>query len=314
MWTSLPLTAGASSSAGSVMSNVELTAAVLDLGKMVAAIQSYLVSLGMQPTAPVSIHQPWMLPSPSPILSYAMASTMGLVYTMASTLTVTTTVAPVPTTGAVVVPGVPSLQHPFTDGIIHRGAGVQQIQDEGEKSQQIEQPTDKMLRCQVSAVARLQVAARCLLACRRVREMRDLQLIQPDTPSGLHISSKLHFVAWMSSIPSATPGIFCIRFLPWVAGKLFSPRATNSTSALVAVWKALPSLSILSLAGALCLASLFFVAGRHEGTSAGRCCGQFLMVVHVLPFCPDGAHGIQVASHIHVHHAEGARRIFRSHK
>ena len=86
----------------------------------------------------------------------------------------------------------------------------------------------------------------------------------------------------MSSILSTAPGIFCIQFLPWVAGKLFSPRAANSAS--VAVWKALPSLSILSLAGALCLASLFFIAGRHEGASAGRCCGQFLMVVHVLPF------------------------------
>ena len=127
------------------MSNAELTAAVLDLGKMVAGIQSYLVSLGMQPTAPVSIHQPWMSPSPLPIPSYAMASTMGLVYTMASTPTVTTTVTPVPTTSVVVVPGVPSLQHPFTDGIIYRGASVQQIQDEGEKSQQIEQPTDKLL-------------------------------------------------------------------------------------------------------------------------------------------------------------------------
>ena len=34
------------------------------------------------------------------------------------------------------------LQHPFIDGIFYRGIGVQQIQDKGEKSQQIEQPTD----------------------------------------------------------------------------------------------------------------------------------------------------------------------------
>ena len=163
------------------MSNAELTAAVLDLGKMVAGIQSYLVSLGMQPTASVSVHQPWMSPSPLPIPSYAMASTLGLVYTTAST----PTVAPVPTTGAVVVSGVPSLQHPFTDGIIYRGAGVQQIQDEGEKPQQIEQPMDKLLSCQVSAVVRLQAAVRGLLARRRVWEMHDLQLIQPDTPSHL---------------------------------------------------------------------------------------------------------------------------------
>ena len=52
----------------------------------------------VQATAPVPIHQPWMPPSPSPIPSYAMASTMGPVYTMASTPAATTTVAPAPTT------------------------------------------------------------------------------------------------------------------------------------------------------------------------------------------------------------------------
>jgi len=77
--------------------------------------------------APIPIHQPWMPPSPSPIPSYAMASTMGPVYTMASTTAATTTVAPAPTTGAVVLSGGPSLQHPFTDGIFYRGASVQQI-------------------------------------------------------------------------------------------------------------------------------------------------------------------------------------------
>ena len=68
--------------------------------------------------------------------------------------------------------------------------GAQQIQAEGEKLQQIEQPMDiamtsagKMLTRQVSAAVRLQAATRGLLARRRVREMRDLQLIQPCTPS-----------------------------------------------------------------------------------------------------------------------------------
>ena len=114
----------------------------------------------VQATAPIPIHQPWMPPSPSPIPSSAMASTIGPVYTMASTTAATTTVAPAPTTGAVVLSGGPSLQHPFTDGIFYRGAGVQQIQDAGEKSWQIEQPTDiamepagKMLTHQVSAVS-----------------------------------------------------------------------------------------------------------------------------------------------------------------
>jgi hypothetical protein len=130
--------------------------------------------------------------SPSPVPSYALASTMGLVFTMASAPAATTTVAPAPTTSAVVLHGGPRLQHPFSDGIFYRGIGVKQIQDKGEKSQQIEQPTDimmepagKMLTRQESAVVRLQAAARGLLVCWRVREMQDLQLIQPCTPSQL---------------------------------------------------------------------------------------------------------------------------------
>jgi len=70
--------------------------------------------------------------------------------------------------------------------------GAQQIPVTGEKLQQIEQPMDiamtsagKMLTRQVSAAVRLQAATRGLLARRRVREMRDLQLIQPCTPSQL---------------------------------------------------------------------------------------------------------------------------------
>jgi hypothetical protein len=99
---------------------------------------------GVQATAPVPIHQLRMLPSPSPTPSYVMASTMGPVFTMASAQPsmATTTVAPALTTGAVVLHDGPSLQHPFTDGIFYRGTGVQQIQDKGEKLQQIEQPTD----------------------------------------------------------------------------------------------------------------------------------------------------------------------------
>jgi len=41
--TSLPMVAGASPSAMGVMSNAELTAAVLDLGKMVAGIHAFLL-------------------------------------------------------------------------------------------------------------------------------------------------------------------------------------------------------------------------------------------------------------------------------
>jgi hypothetical protein len=145
---------------------------------------------GVQVTASVPIHHLRMLPTPS----YVMASTTGSVFTMASAQPsmAMTTIAPTPTTGVVVLHGGPSLQHPFTDGIFYRGTGVPRTQDEGEKSQQIEHPTDivtepkgKMLTHQVLAAVRLQAATRGLLARRRVREMRDLQQIKPYTPSQL---------------------------------------------------------------------------------------------------------------------------------
>jgi len=137
-----------------ILTPEQTTAAIVDLSNGMAEMRLMMQSIlqylhvptlpfqDVQATAPIPIHQPWMPPSPLPIPSYAMASTMGPVYTMASTTVATTKVAPAPTTGAVVLSGGPSLQHPFTDGIFYRGAGVQQIQDAGEKSRQIEQPTD----------------------------------------------------------------------------------------------------------------------------------------------------------------------------
>jgi hypothetical protein len=58
-------------------------------------------------------------------------------------------VVPAPATGVVV------LQHPFVDGIFYKGTGVQQVR--------------------VSAVVRLQAAARGLLARRRLREMQQIE-------------------------------------------------------------------------------------------------------------------------------------------
>jgi ethanolamine transporter EutH len=50
---------------------------------------------GVQATGPVPIHQLWMLPSPSPILSYVMALMAGSVFTTAGAQPSTaTTVAP----------------------------------------------------------------------------------------------------------------------------------------------------------------------------------------------------------------------------
>jgi len=50
------------------------------------------ISIFSNTTAPVPIHQLRMLPSPSPVLSYALASTIGLLFMMASTSAGTTTV------------------------------------------------------------------------------------------------------------------------------------------------------------------------------------------------------------------------------
>ena len=123
---------------------------------------------GMHPSASAPVQQPWM-PPPLSISSYALASTMGLVHTMPSTLAATTTITPAPSTGAVVLPGVQTIQHSFTDGIFYRGASYQQVRDENEMPQQTEQAmatelTRKMLRCHVSAAVWLQAAACGLLA------------------------------------------------------------------------------------------------------------------------------------------------------
>jgi hypothetical protein len=48
--------------------------------------------------------------------------------------------------------------------------------------------------------------------------------------------------------------------------------------------------------GALLSATTFRYL-RHEGPSAGHCCDLLQVVIHVLPFRPNGVHGIQVAAH-----------------
>jgi hypothetical protein len=89
------------------------------------------------------------------------------------------------------------------------------------------------------------------------------------------------------------------------------PQTTNSNSTTAAVGKALPS---LSSARAHWLAPPHSVIDRHEGASAGHCCDPFQVAIHVLPFRPDGVHGIQVAAHVQVHCAEGVCLILRGQK
>jgi hypothetical protein len=61
-------------------------------------------------------------------------------------------VVPAPTTGVVV------LQHPFVDGIFYKSTGVQQVR--------------------VSAVVRLQAAARGLLARRRLQQIEQVAAVR----------------------------------------------------------------------------------------------------------------------------------------
>jgi hypothetical protein len=61
---SLPLAAGASSSAAGVMTNEQLTAAVLDLGRMMAGVHAFL--LGPQPGVAPPHPQPQLPPAPNP--------------------------------------------------------------------------------------------------------------------------------------------------------------------------------------------------------------------------------------------------------
>jgi hypothetical protein len=83
------------------------------------------------------------------------------------------------------------------------------------------------------------------------------------------------------------------------------PRATNFNSTTAAVGKALLSL----FARAHYLAPPHSATGRHEGAFAGYCCDLFQVLVHVLPFRPDGVHGIQMAAHVQVQCAKGVRLI-----
>jgi hypothetical protein len=90
---------------------------------------------------------------PSPTVWTEDANSMrGSVSTRVSTRATATGVVPAPTTGAVV------LQHPFVDGIFYKGTSVEQVL--------------------VSAVVRLQAAARGLLARRRLQQIEKVATVR----------------------------------------------------------------------------------------------------------------------------------------
>jgi len=133
-------------------------------------------------------------------------------------------------------------RHPATTTITITGA--QQIQAEGEKLQQIEQPTDvttepagKMLILPVLAAVRLQAAASGLLR-QRVQEMRNLQLIPPGTPSqrlqvAHHCAEDLDLVRCVGDLRHVVP--------PTGSRHAISPAGSNSESATMGVGEAHPS-------------------------------------------------------------------------
>jgi hypothetical protein len=141
---------------------------------------------------------------------------------------------------------------------------------------------------QMSAILGIQAAARGFLARRRVREMRrqmlEAALVTVDRSTRGTTSPCRPTIS--SGTEPLSPSASMVRV----------PRATNFNSTAATVGKALPS----SSARAHCLAPPHSATDRHEGASAGYCCDLFQVPVHVLPFRPDGVHGIQVAAHVQV--------------
>jgi hypothetical protein len=129
----------------------ETCLAVKDLSARVQALEvaAQATTVAMPAVSlPASLAPNAWPPSPT-VWTEGANSTRGSVSTRVSTRAAATGVVPTPTTGAVV------LQHPFVDGIFYKGTGVQQVR--------------------VSAVVRLQAAARGLLARRRrLREMQQI--------------------------------------------------------------------------------------------------------------------------------------------
>ncbi|CAD6219682.1 unnamed protein product [Miscanthus lutarioriparius] len=111
--TSLSMATGASPSAIGVMSNAELMAAVLDLGKMVAEIHAFL--LGPQGPQPIPPPPPTQQQLPPPPLPAWIAGLSKPIYT------------PLPTTGAVMAHGgalAPGVLYGGVDGPLFHGGSL----------------------------------------------------------------------------------------------------------------------------------------------------------------------------------------------
>jgi hypothetical protein len=256
-----------------------------------------------------------MPPSPSPIPSYALSSTTAPKFMMAT--------SPSPTPSLTVTMPVSPQQHcddVFYEGVDGIRASTTQLQvaarcllarRQGQcpifKRQCLAIPTTLQQLVERKAIARASAckvsAARGLLVRRGYRRCASRRSGQPWW--------RLTSAHGGTTSPSRTTISNRVDQLSTSASMVRVPRAMNSNSMAAAVGKALPS---LSSARAYYLAPPLFATSRHEGTSVGHCCDTFQGAIHVLPFRPDGVHGIQVVAHVQVQGAEGVRLISRGQK
>jgi hypothetical protein len=172
-------------------------------------------------------------PSPT-VWTEGANSTRGPVSTRVSTRAAATGVVPAPTTGSVV------LQHPFVDGIFYKDTGVQQVR--------------------VSAVVRMQVVARSLLAqrCRRCAGRCGTRRRPWQRLPSMHRAATS--TRWTASNNCADPLLYprvCMVFFLWMA-------YSNSARAEVEEVS-----SSLSSTGTRCLAPQLSASGHREDVSVG---------------------------------------------
>ena len=190
-----------------VLTPEQMTAAILELRQAVTGIRAFLVGPYAPQPPPPPPHQQQLPPLPPPS-DATTAPVIPYQYGMPYDGTVTTSF--------------PSASPPS------QGVPIQQIKFPPSPS-----PLPAWIATRhVSMAVRLQAAARGLLAHWPVREMCGLQL--PLLP-------QLRFAVQRISISSAASGILGMRFSPWAAGMLFSPRTATSKSATSTVGGHTPS-------------------------------------------------------------------------
>ena len=296
--------------APTVLSPAEMTAALRDLATAVREIHLFLAGpYGPQPAAPPAtttgpLLLPWQPPHLAPQPAAPPAATTGplLLPWQPPHLAVSAAVA------ATTPPWLPWPSQPLA-GPVAAMAPLQQpaplplspgpatTAPAGVPIQQVRLPPSpsplpsSIATRHVSAAVRLQAAARGLLARRRVREMRGLQL--PLLQVALRCAHDLALARCVGALGHAVS--------PTSGGHAVFPVCSDLIVCDIGGWGgAHPSST-----GARRVTPLHSAAGRREGASAGRSCDLFQVAIHMHFFCPAGVHGIQVAVYVHVRRADG---------